>query len=161
MMPVRYAASLLVPLALAACSSKPAEEASEKEKAESEIAPPPSPVSEAPATPASQDDAGEIPVSIQGRWGLVAADCTSTRGDAKGLLVIAPAKLTFYESVGTLGAVKERTDSRIRASFSFTGEGMEWTREMVLEAENDGKSLLREEFGHDAMPGPLKYARCS
>ncbi|MFA7596528.1 MAG: hypothetical protein WCY92_09245 [Novosphingobium sp.] len=157
MMPIRYAAFLLVPLALTACSSKPAEEASEKEKAESEIAPPPSPVGEAPA---SQDGASEIPVSIQGRWGLVSAGCTSTRGDAKGLLVIAPAKLTFYESVGTLGAVKERTDNRIRASFSFTGEGMEWTREMVLETENDGKSLVRQEFGHDAMPGPLKYARC-
>ena len=160
MIPVRYAAFLLVPLVLTACSSKPAEEASEKEKAESEIALPPSPVSEAPATPVSQDNTGEIPASIQGRWGLVSADCTSTRGDAKGLLVIAPAKLTFYESVGTLGAVKERTDNRIRASFSFTGEGMEWMREMVLETEKDGKSLVRQEFGHDAMPGSLKYARC-
>lgn len=159
-MPARFAAFLLVPLVLTACSSQPAEEASEKEKAESEIAPPPSPGSEAPATPASQDDTGEIPVSIQGRWGLVSADCTSTRGDAKGLLVVAPAKLTFYESVGRLGTVKERTDNRVRASFSFTGEGMEWTREMVLEAGNDGKSLVREEFGHDAMPGPLQYARC-
>ena len=31
---------------------------------------------------------GPIPAAIQGRWGLTPADCTSTRGDAKGLLTI-------------------------------------------------------------------------
>src|SRR5918996_4286908 len=31
---------------------------------------------------------GKIPASLHGRWGLTPGDCTSTRGDAKGLLVI-------------------------------------------------------------------------
>jgi hypothetical protein len=163
MKPIRHAVLLLAPLAITACSSKPADQdaGAGKEQPESQVTAAPSPAaapSEAATTPA--EVAGEIPSVLQGRWGLVAADCTSTRGDAKGLLLIAPTKLTFYESVGKLGTVKERTDSRIRASFSFTGEGMEWNREMVLESQNGGKALVRQEFGADAMPGPLKYARC-
>src|SRR5687767_670720 len=30
--------------------------------------------------------AAAIPAALHGRWGLTPADCTSTRGDAKGLL---------------------------------------------------------------------------
>lgn len=102
----------------------------------------------------------EIPAAMQGRWGLVAADCTSTQGDAKGLLEISPTVLKFYESRGTLGTVTEGDDDEIRATFAFTGEGMEWQREMELELDNDGKTLVREEFGEDAVPGELRYSRC-
>src|SRR5688572_30753552 len=34
------------------------------------------------------DAASTIPASLHGRWGLTPADCTSTRGDAKGLLIV-------------------------------------------------------------------------
>src|SRR5690349_16626028 len=50
----------------------------------------------APATGTQSVEA--IPASLQGRWGLSPMDCTSTRGDAKGLLIIGPADLKFYES---------------------------------------------------------------
>lgn len=102
--------------------------------------------------------ANTIPEQIQGRWGMVPADCTSTKGDAKGLLVIDATTLKFYESLGRLGAIAETGDTRIRAQFDFTGEGMTWQNEQTLELQ-DG-ALLRREAGQDAAPGPFKYTRC-
>lgn len=117
------------------------------------------------STPTAEDTAdvpgAVIPQAAQGRWGLVPADCTSTRGDAKGLLVVSPTTLTFYESVGTLGTIAERSDSRIRAQFAFNGEGMSWMRDEMLDVRDGGKTLIRREYGDDAAPGPLKYTRCS
>lgn len=101
-----------------------------------------------------------IPAGMQGRWGIVPADCTSTRGDAKGLLAIDGSTLRFYESVGTLGEVRERSDSRLHAAFAFMGEGMEWNRDEVLTLEDGGKALVRREIGDEASPVPLRYARC-
>jgi hypothetical protein len=110
------------------------------------------------ASPA--ENAQTIPQAVQGRWGLVPADCTTTRGDDKGLLVIGPDSLKFYESQGKLGQIAERSDTRIRASFAFTGEGMEWTHDVVLDTQDGGKTLIRQNFGPDAEPGPYKYTRC-
>jgi hypothetical protein len=101
-----------------------------------------------------------IPAALRGRWGLVPDDCTSTRGDAKGLLTIGPDTLTFYESRAKLGQIEEIDDSRIRASFDFSGEGMIWTRDAVLGLKDGGKTLVRREYGEDATPGPLRYTRC-
>lgn len=102
-----------------------------------------------------------IPAALQGRWGLVAADCEPGRADAKGLLVISGSKLEFYESVGTLGAVSTSEATRIRALFAFTGEGMEWTRDMLLETADGGSTLVRREYGADAAPDPFRYTKCS
>ena len=112
------------------------------------------------ATPKASVAADTIPATIRGRWGLVSADCTSTLGDAKGLLTIGANKLEFYESVGILGTVDERSTTRIKASFSFNGEGMKWQRDMILDAQEDGKTLLRREYGEGAASGPFKYTRC-
>ena len=102
-----------------------------------------------------------VPVAAQGRWGLVPADCTSTRGDAKGMLIVSATTLTFYESRGTLKKIVEKSDSRLRATFAFSGEGMTWTRDEVLDVQDGGKTLIRREFGEDAVPGPFKYTRCA
>jgi hypothetical protein len=102
-----------------------------------------------------------IPEPFRGRWGLVAADCEPGRADAKGLLVVSADKLEFYESVGTLGEASERLPTRLRAQFAFTGEGMNWTRDMALEVEDNGQTLVRQEFGADAAPAPFRYTRCS
>ena len=118
---------------------------------------------ETPAPPAASDTAAPIaaiPAALQGRWGMVPADCTSTRGDAKGLLTIDGKTLQFYESVGTLGQVKEHSDTHLRAAFAFTGEGMSWTREEMLDVKDNGKTLVRQEYGEDAQPGPLQYSKC-
>ena len=47
----------------------------------------------APAAPAAG-----IPAALQGRWGLTPVDCTTSLGDAKGLLVVNSNELRFYES---------------------------------------------------------------
>ena len=101
-----------------------------------------------------------IPVALQGNWGMVPADCTSTRGDAKGLLRISATTLTFYESVGKLGTIEERSDTSIRADFAFSGEGMTWTREETLSAA--GNKLTRTERGGDepGSGGPFTYTKC-
>ena len=103
----------------------------------------------------------EIPASLHGRWGLVAGDCTLTRGDAKGLLEITADKLEFYESVATLDTIQEAEPTRIRASFDFEGEGMTWERDLVLDVQDGGNTLIRREYGEDAAPGPFRYTRCS
>jgi hypothetical protein len=145
-------------LALAACDggTQGAETSAEEARAEGNIVGGGA-VSQ-PNAPA-QEAAG-IPAAIQGRWGLVAADCEPGRADAKGLLTITADKLEFYESVGELADVEKVADDRIRASFDFEGEGMEWKREMTLELQETGDALVRREFGADAAPGSFRYTKC-
>ena len=102
----------------------------------------------------------EIPADYQGRWGLTAEDCTGDAAAAKGLLEIASTELKFYESVGTLEAVTGATGGRFRGEFAFTGEGMSWERDVVLDLRDGGKILVRREFGEDASPEPFDYTRC-
>ncbi len=111
--------------------------------------------------PADAPPAAPIPAALHGRWGLVPADCTSTRGDAKGLLTIDATMLRFYESRGTLIRIVETEPSRIVADFAFSGEGQTWQRRMTLDAQDNGQTLIRGESGGDgAMPGPLRYRKC-
>lgn len=102
-----------------------------------------------------------IPAAVRGRWGLVAADCTSTRGDAKGLLTIDATNLRFYESHGKLARVRERDANRIVADYKFSGEGQEWDRLMLLDAQDGGKTLIRRDYGEGSAAGPLRYTRCA
>ena len=96
-----------------------------------------------------------IPVSLQGRWGLSPMDCTSKRGDAKGLLVIGPAELRFYESRAVPGRdVQNGTDSII-GNFTYTGEGQTWTKFEALKL--NGEELVRTESNPVAS---FTYARC-
>jgi hypothetical protein len=99
--------------------------------------------------------AGPIPAAIQGRWGLTPADCISTRGDNKGLLVIGPDSLKFYESRAVPGTSIESGDQGISGNFNFTGEGQEWTKYVSLKLE--GKVLMRTERNAVAS---YNYARC-
>ena len=100
-----------------------------------------------------------VPESMQGRWGLVPADCTSTAGDNKGLMTVSADSLRFYESTAEIAEVRERTETRLDAAFSFSGEGMVWARDMVLTVKDSGNTLIREESGPQALQ-PLTYARC-
>lgn len=123
----------------------------------------PDPAMKAPAAIEPDIGTGDraIPATIRGRWGLVAADCTSTKGDAKGLLTIDAANLRFYESHGQLARIRERSDDHLVADYKFTGEGMEWDRLMRLGVEDGGKTLLRRDWGEGADAVPLRYIRCS
>ncbi len=97
-----------------------------------------------------------IPSVLHGRWGLTPEDCTSTRGDAKGLLIVSPDQLKFYESVGKpAGELKISADSA-SGDYVFSGEGMTWKKYQVLEIQS-GK-LVRTESGPMAS---YTYARCT
>ena len=102
----------------------------------------------------------DLPSAMQGRFGLVAADCTTTRGDDKGLLTVTAKGLKFYESVARLAEPSENGPNRVSGRFAYQGEGMEWTRKATLELKGDGQVLVLEEFGEDAVPGPRTYTRC-
>lgn len=164
--------ALAAALALSACSKKADEpEATASTSAPVEAAEPAAvPVeTEATATPEPTPTptsteavtATTIPASIRGRWGMVPNDCTSKLGDAKGLLTVSAGELKFYEAIAKIGKVKEADDSRIRATFKYSGEGQTWTQDVVLDAQDGGKTLIRRDYGPDALPGPQKYTRCA
>jgi hypothetical protein len=96
-----------------------------------------------------------IPAALQGRWGLAPNDCTSTRGDAKGLLVIGPDSLKFYESRAVPGGNGQTSSDSISGDFHFTGEGQTWTKFEVLALQK--QELVRTESNPMAS---FTYARC-
>ena len=170
MRPIALAA---LPFALAACqqNTSPSEELTTENTVgtEAPAATPSAPAATASTPPnplpTTTDTTGipefGIPVSLQGSWGLVPADCTSKRGDAKGLLRVSATTLTFYESVGKLGTIKKHSDNSVRADFIFSGEGMTWKREETLTVSGD--KLTRTERGGDepGSGGPFTYTRCA
>lgn len=108
------------------------------------------------APPAAAAEPGAIPVPLQGRWGLSPGDCTSTRGDAKGLLVISSNDLKFYELHAVPNEDAQTTANSISGRFNFTGEGQSWTRYVALQLQKDG--LVRTETNPAAS---FTYAKCS
>lgn len=120
-------------------------------------APPPG-NSATPAKPAAGNAVAppaSIPAALHGRWGLTPGDCTSTRGDAKGLLTIGAGELRFYESSAIpAGNAKASSDS-FSADFAFTGEGQAWTKFQALQLQGD--KLIRTESSPMAS---YTYAHC-
>ncbi|MCY7338867.1 MAG: hypothetical protein LH465_02775 [Sphingomonas bacterium] len=164
----------LLALALAACQ-QPADEANiaidnevnaaNAANPEIESLPP----SEEAGTPAPSnsasglneaDDAGSedpnlafIPAQYRDRWGMVAADCTSTRGDTKGLMTIGDTSIRFYESTATLKAQRPSIATSFSGQFDFTGEGQTWTKVMTF--TRTGNNLKRADGD-----GNYSYQRC-
>jgi hypothetical protein len=116
-----------------------------------------------PAAPEPGIGTGDkaIPAAIQGRWALKAADCAAKRGTDLTALVIDAKTLRFFESAGDLARVRERSANRVVADFKFSGEGEEWDRLMLLVVEDDGKTLVRRDYGEGAAAEPLRYTRCA
>ena len=106
--------------------------------------------------PILPDDAAKavIPAQYLGRWGMVAADCTSTRGDAKGLITIAAKTIKFYEATATLKAQRPSIATSFSGLFGFTGEGQTW--EKVETLTRTGDMLKRAD-----KDGTFDYKRCS
>lgn len=135
-------------------------------QAEIDVLPP----DESDSTPANELDAGvddasaspvkaapgKIPASLHGRWGMTPADCSSTRGDAKGLLIVSADGLKFYESVAKPVGELKTSGTSASGDFAFTGEGMTWKRYEALEIQSN--KLVRTESS------PMKsfaYVRCA
>ena len=119
---------------------------------------PPPPNASTPPQPGSGPSrpAAAIPAFLHGRWGLTPGDCTSTRSDNKGLLTISAADLRFYESRAVPTGNTQSSGDSFSADFSFTGEGMTWTKYQTLELK--GRELVRTESRPMAS---FTYAKCA
>lgn len=172
----KLALTLLGGLALAACQ-QPANDANiaidngvnAAEVAEADIETlPPSETSGPPATSDPNivnglneaDDAGSedpnqafFPAQYRGRWGMVPADCTSTRGDAKGLITIGDTTVKFYESLANLKEQRPAIATSFSGLFAFTGEGQKWEKVMTFTRTGDTLKRAEEE-------GSFTYTRC-
>jgi hypothetical protein len=98
-----------------------------------------------------------IPAAFHGRWGMVEGDCTSTRGDAKGLITVAGDTITFYESRARLTRVTQDTPEKFTGEFAFTGEGQTWTKTQNLKLTGSSNTLIRTEIEPSAS---FTYRRC-
>lgn len=96
-----------------------------------------------------------IPASMQGKWGQVPADCTSTKGDNKGLMTVTSDMMRFYESRAKLMKIVGSSPEKLTAEFAFTGEGQNWTQTETLTLTGSSNTLTRSEDGTD-----LRYTRC-
>lgn len=153
--------SCLLVLSIAACSRDPvAEQANATEGPPNIKVPAPTaigePHKETRAAEPLPDPTATIPAALHGRWGLTPGDCTSRRGDAKGLLVITPDELRFYESRAVPSGDIEKDARSIAGDFAFTGEGQSWTRYEALKV--DKHMLTRTETKPTAS---FTYAKCS
>jgi hypothetical protein len=99
---------------------------------------------------------GKIPPAFQGRWGLVPADCTSTKGDNKGLMKVEADRMTFYESRATIAKLAVVSPTELKATLDFSGEGQTWQQETPLILEDNGNALTRTAEGQT-----LRYAKCA
>lgn len=110
---------------------------------------------------AGDSPAGQIPASLHGHWGLVEKDCDLDRDDNKGLMVVGPDSLTFYESRAVPAPGLQVGADEVAGQFNFTGEGQSWTRNLRLRVENGGAILIREDRGREAQRAPLRYLNCN
>lgn len=107
-----------------------------------------------PAT-AMPAPAARVPAALQGRWGLTPGDCTTTRGDEKGLLIVTPNDLHFYESRAVPAADVAVSADSISGNFVFAGEGQTWSKYEALKM--NGNVLVRTETNPSAS---FTYAKC-
>lgn len=150
-------------LLLAACSGgedKAADPPPAKESAADRTAEAVAPLPKANEPGPVQNDPA-IPVAIQGRWAVDAADCSKQPGTDLSVLTIDAANLRFHESHGELVRVRETGSRRLVADYKFSGEGMEWDRRMRLEAVGDGKTLVQHDVDEGADARPMRYTRCA
>ena len=155
--------ALLPLLALAGCQGAPEDQANNQANVQNQLNAPIKEVETLPPdeTVIADDNAAAapaatgIPESMQGRWGLVPADCPSTRGDNKGLLTITGDTLQFYESRAKLTKMVGSWPEKLTAEFAFTGEGQNWTKTETLALTGSSNTLVRSEDG-----SALRYTRC-
>lgn len=169
MYPIRFVA--LLTLALAACQQPNdvniAIDESNSANAQIETLPPDETVTN-DANLSSEDSdtsagmpvppgAAVIPAAFHGRWGMTPADCTSTGGDAKGLITIDGNGIKFFESRGTLTKVTLSAPENFTGTFAFTGEGQSWTNSQNLKLTGSSNTLIRSETD---VAQSYSYKRC-
>jgi hypothetical protein len=149
-------------LAIAACSSRSPVDSAAKANI-------PLPAPNAPAPTAAGEPHGttvaaqgepaptaKIPAALQGRWALAPSDCSASATGSRGLLIVTPDDLHFYESQAVPASDVGADSSSIGGNFTFTGGGRSWTKYEALKYAN--KRLTRTEINPTAS---FSYAKCS
>jgi hypothetical protein len=159
---MRAAVLLLAVTMLSACDPSPPPAAVPDDAAgptEVRRVPEPAPAAKPPVVAPAEavTEPATLPVALRGRWGIGAADCDPARDDNKGLMVVEPRRLTFYESRATVTSVRVDGDAVI-AALAFTGEGQEWTTETRFAPGGNGDTLVRTDKGWEN--GVFRYQRC-
>ena len=108
-----------------------------------------------PAIAAPPGAGASIPAALQGRWGLTPADCTAPLANSRGLLVITPGELRFYESRAVPSPDVQTAAASINGTFHFTGEGRSWDGFESL--QRNATKLTRTESNPAAS---YTYAKC-
>ena len=103
-----------------------------------------------PAPPALPADDSVIPAAFVGEWNRILRDCGTGMNDSG--LRIEPAKMTFYESAGTVKSVKVQDPRTITVAASFSGEGETWDEDV---------HMVLSESGNDLTIGELTRHRCN
>ena len=160
-----YCSAALVALALAACQqpndANIAIDDTNATNADIETLPPDESVANEPANVmnGNSSEAGPvaIPAAFRGRWGMNPADCTSTKGDAKGLIAIDSDSIKFFESRGKLTKVTLNAPENFTGTFAFTGEGQTWTNSQNLKLTGSSNTLVRSETD---VSQSYSYKRC-
>jgi len=101
-----------------------------------------------------------IPQGFQGRWGVNAGDCDPSTGADKGKLTITGNTLSFFESRGQAGTIRQVRPDQIAFDLPMSGEGMTWSEPTTLTLLDDGKTLVREAKGSPDRAGAFRYSRC-
>jgi hypothetical protein len=114
------------------------------------------PETDAPPPSSAGQAAPELPAAMRGRWGLTPMDCTSPLGDAKGLMIVGPTELRFYESRAVPTGDVQADGSSAAGTFNFRGEGQNWMKYEALKVQRD--LLIRTESNPTAS---FTYAKCS
>ena len=165
MKPIRSAVVVALGLALVACQRADddniAIDESNTLNADIETLPPDETVSNEAGNNTAESELPTtllIPAAFHGRWGMVPADCTSTRGDAKGLIAIDNATIKFFESQGKLTKVTLNAPENFTGTFAFTGEGQGWTNSQNLKLTGSSNTLVRSETD---VAQSYTYKRCA
>ena len=99
----------------------------------------------------------KLPVAFGGRWGMTKADCDPNRMDDKGLLVVEPDTLKFYESRADVAAIDQHSAGAVTVKLNFTGEGQHWQTLTDLQLDAGDTQLVRIER---SPAHTYRYTRC-
>src|SRR5690606_19248369 len=102
------------------------------------------------------ESALDIPKNFQGRWASSEGHC---RLGGESVVVIEQSRVHFYESNGTILAIRRPTPLRIEVDLEFTGEGQTWHDTITLELSRDGRTLA--DPTRQSLPRPWSRTRCS
>jgi hypothetical protein len=144
---------LILPLLWLAACSDGGEGGEVPEASFSPSAAQPSAASEAPSAAVAAP--GMIPAAYLGVWDWSGGACDAA-SDMR--MEIQPDRIAFYESVGTVTAVRAE-DGGIAIDLAMEGEGEEWAQTTKLRYSEEGP-LLISEMEDPSGNGRLRYKSC-